>query len=74
MDSVVIVDYDNGCLWHDEKLTKDFDWYLFSVENNAKLKISNSKFENWQFRQRSVINIYRGEVHLENVDFEYTEA
>ena len=50
-------------------------WYLFSVEHlEAILHISNTKFENWRFRQRSVINIYSGEVYLENVDFENTES
>ena len=36
--------------------------------------MSNVKFENWRFRQRSVINIYTGEVLLNNVDFENTIA
>ena len=43
-------------------------------KENSKLKINNSKFENWRFLQRSVIHIYSGEVVLNNVDFENTEA
>ena len=66
------------CLWNNIKdydLHNTLDWYLFSVEHStAVLVISNSKFENWRFRQKSVINIYEGEVKLENVDFENTES
>ena len=50
-------------------------FWLFNVENNsAILRIKNSKFYEWRFRQLSVINLYDGEIVLENVDFENTEA
>ena len=64
----------NGCYWEAEKLLSKAFWF-FSVDNDsAVLQISTSKFENWRFRQRSVIHIYKGEVILTDVDFENTEA
>ena len=77
-DNLVYIPYNVGkeqqCYWEDSHLLWDSFW-LFSVNNEeASLEINESKFENWRFRQLSVINIYLGQVLLTNVDFENTEA